>query len=179
MNAQLIWANPSTITTSLGLAGEHQKINAACAIAAAKIFLKKSPTTSVLAQTTWPGRLQYLQRNPDVLIDGAHNEAGIATLEKFLQDEYPSKKINFVLGVLEDKNWETLFDSLLPMAEKMICVTPNSTRALSAEKLATYLRTKTSALIECSHESPMHSFPKFSMKPGEVLVITGSLYLWS
>src|SRR3989338_1552986 len=68
----------------LSLLGKaHQRKNAACAIATARLLRRKGWALSEeaiqkgLASTTWPGRLEIIHRKPLVMLDGAHNPAGI------------------------------------------------------------------------------------------------------
>ena len=80
---------------SCGCLGEHQKINAALALATVEILQKQIPVTDEqiragLANVDWPGRLQLIQR-PDgqkILLDGAHNVAGAAFLRAALERNF-------------------------------------------------------------------------------------------
>ncbi len=145
LELELIWADPAEITTPLGLKGGHQKTNAACALAAAKILLSEDRIEAVawgaLRNTVWRGRMEYLGKDrttdlPTVLVDGAHNTAGIQVLADYLKEAHPDKNIYFLIGVLKDKNWQTMFKPLAEIAKGFFCITPDSARALPAEVLA-------------------------------------------
>lgn len=173
LSLELCWADPEKIAFPLGLKGEHQKINAACALAAASLLLAddliEEMATSALKTTEWPGRLQYLQ--PNFLIDGAHNRGGIKTLAAYLKEAHREQPIHFLLGVLEDKNWQTMFEPIIPLASHFTCVTPPSSRALPARKLAEHLK---------RFEKPVACLENFTLPPRqdqELLVATGSLYM--
>lgn len=173
LNLELIGADPSTITTPLGLKGGHQKVNAACALTAAQLLLADDLIDEMAAEalqdTSWPGRLQYL--TPNFLIDGAHNKAGIKTLAAYLKESHPGQKIHFLVGCLADKNWQTMFEPLVELAERFFCVTPPSERALPAVQLADHLQ-KYGKPVEWQEGL---NLPQIS-EP-DLLVACGSLYM--
>ncbi|MBI5299818.1 MAG: hypothetical protein HY877_05950 [Deltaproteobacteria bacterium] len=128
-----------------------------------------------------------LQKNPPVLIDGAHNLAGIQALSDYLKDAHPKTKIHFLLGVLKDKNWQEMFLPLVPLAQSFSCVTPVSKRALPAKELTAHLRQHCSKPV-FSLEEPIKFSSVIPAKAGiqsdpnllgddSVLVATGSLYM--
>ena len=69
-------------------------------------------------------------------MDGAHNEDAARSLKRSLQLYLPNKKLLFIVGILADKNYETILKELAPLAEKIIAITPDSPRGLPAEQLA-------------------------------------------
>ncbi len=75
------------------LAGEHQKLNAALALATVEILQKQIPVAEEkiragLANVNWPGRLQLVTRESGqkILLDGAHNRAGAKALREALKE---------------------------------------------------------------------------------------------
>ncbi|MDO8528236.1 MAG: folylpolyglutamate synthase/dihydrofolate synthase family protein [Deltaproteobacteria bacterium] len=182
LKLKLHWADPSKITTPLGLAGQHQKANAATALLAAQVLLPMTEMKNIYPKTfqttQWPGRLQYLQHNPTILIDGAHNRAGIETLANYLQEKHPHQKIHFLIGVLEDKNWETMFAPLARLAERFICVTPPTERGLPACRLATALKPlgKPTEVFDKPLSQVLQSLLA-TASPKDLFVATGSLYM--
>ena len=67
---------------NINLPGEHQIANTSLAVVAAKLVSKQDDRINELAlhigvaNTIWPGRLERISQNPDVILDGAHNPAG-------------------------------------------------------------------------------------------------------
>ena len=132
----------------LPLLGDYQRLNAAAALDTVDALRERGWAISDdaisrgLAAVRWPCRLELVRRNPDFLIDGAHNpqcaDALAASLEKLCGD----KKLVFLAGVLADKNWQSMFDCILPLAKAFVTLTPASDRALPADTLADYLRTR-------------------------------------
>lgn len=89
---------------NINLPGEHQIANTSLAVVAAKLVSKQDDRINELAlhigvaNTIWPGRLERISQNPDVILDGAHNPAGADALRNALDKYYPQQKRTFVLG---------------------------------------------------------------------------------
>jgi dihydrofolate synthase / folylpolyglutamate synthase len=125
------------------LPGEHQQLNAALAVATVDVLRPRIAVTedqlrTGLAHVHWPGRLQLVLRpdNHRLLLDGAHNLAGVASLEHSLTRYYPGVPMTLVLGILEDKDWPPMVDVLAPLARRILCVPVRSERSASPEGLA-------------------------------------------
>jgi dihydrofolate synthase/folylpolyglutamate synthase len=89
-------------------------------------LLKKS-----LKETIWKGRFQIIEKNPLVIMDGAHNEDGISALvESF--DLLP-RPIIVVCSFLKDKNYQRMSEILIENADSVIFTTFDFTRALDID----------------------------------------------
>lgn len=93
-----------------------------------------------IAQALWNGRMELVCQEPFLLLDGAHNPDGAAALAKSLQSLYPGEKFCFVMGVLADKDYRRIAAQILPLAKRVIAVTPEGSRGLQAKELAGYIR---------------------------------------
>ncbi|ALE06157.1 dihydrofolate synthase [Arthrobacter sp. ERGS1:01] len=131
----------------LPLHGEHQAENAAVALAALEAFLgggEKELNLDLVqegfANTTSPGRLEVLRTSPTIVVDAAHNPAGIAVSATALQEAFSFSKLVVVLGVLADKDAEeilrTLKESYGEEAAEICLTQSNSPRAIPAGELA-------------------------------------------
>jgi hypothetical protein len=102
-----------------------------------------------LAGVQWPARFEVLSRRPLFILDGGHNpqcaEALAESLEEYLPDsricradgkDTVEKKAVFLMGMLADKDYHAVIDIISPFAAGFVCLTPDSPRALPAEKLA-------------------------------------------
>jgi len=93
----------TTMELPAPLAGTHQVVNAACAVAAAEAFLgrplDRERTAAALTGLRWPGRLEWLG---PILLDGAHNPAGARALGMYLREQ--ERPIRLVWGMLQDKD---------------------------------------------------------------------------
>ncbi len=89
-----------------------------------------------LEKTVWQGRFTVFRTFPEMIVDGAHNRDAWLRLSETLKYFYGEKKLIFLLGVLADKEVDQMLKTLLPMAKRVYTFTPDSPRALEAEKLA-------------------------------------------
>ena len=124
------------------LIGSYQFNNALTAADAIDVLQKKYdiPESAVyegFAGANWPGRFQVLRKDPLLLIDGAHNPNGTRELARCLAQYFPEKKFTFVFGVMADKDHEEMLESVMPIAEGFIAVTPKNARALASSSLKT------------------------------------------
>lgn len=132
----------------LALLGRHQFNNAATVIEAC-ICLKKQgfiiTTKNIkdgLKEVKWAARLSLLSSSPTFILDGAHNPQCSEALRDSLKDLLGGSKAIMLWGTLKDKDYLKVMDMMIPFSEEFVCVTPNSSRALSADKLAEVLREK-------------------------------------
>jgi dihydrofolate synthase/folylpolyglutamate synthase len=131
----------------LSLAGEHQKTNAALALAVARglasvIPLTESAIRDGLKTTEWAGRLQTIARSggQTILLDGAHNPAGAQTLAAALTERFPGPKPALILGTMRDKDYATICDILAPHAGKIFLSQMDSERGADPQVLAALCR---------------------------------------
>lgn len=135
----------------MAMLGVHQYENAAAAILAAEIFLKDRGISENQAEyyiregirkTRWEGRMEILNTDPFLMVDGAHNGNGVAALAESLCTLFPGEKFHFVMGVMADKDYEEMIEKLLPLALDFKTVTVESERALTAQELSEKIRAK-------------------------------------
>ena len=74
-----------------------------------------------------------------MLIDGAHNPAGIKTLRQSLDYYFPHGKRIFLLGILKDKDYKFMLEYLLRPEDVVVMTTPDSQRAAEPEQLLPYV----------------------------------------
>ncbi len=166
----------------LSLLGEHQKINAALALATVEVLQNQIPVTEEqirtgLADVSWPGRLQLVtsKSGQQILLDGAHNPAGAEALRTALEKNFPAAKRTLVLGVLQDKDWRPICETLAPLAARIHTVRVASERSAHPQELAEACR-KINPAAEISVGHSLGEALEKSAGDGFV-VITGSLYL--
>ncbi len=131
----------------IALLGRYQVRNASMAVQGAEILAGSFPITedSVrrgLKRTSWPGRFELMHNNPAVVVDGGHNEEGARVLAESLETYFPNQNVLFVTGVMEDKDYMTMMENILPLAERFYTTTPPNPRALDGKVLAEKLRQK-------------------------------------
>ena len=126
--------------------GMHQRENAMAAVFAAEALriygfeITNAQISQGIENATWNGRMELISQEPYLLIDGAHNGHGVHALAESLKELYPDEKFHFIMGVLADKDYKQMVKEILPLAESVTTVTPDSGRALQGETLAEYIR---------------------------------------
>lgn len=124
------------------LLGVHQPKNAAVVFEVVDVLKNKGyridDTTfrNGLKATKWHARLEVLQKNPLVILDGGHNPHGVKALAESLNQLLPDQKFTFVCGILEDKDYEKMLSYISPLAECIITLNVKNARTLRADKLA-------------------------------------------
>ncbi len=128
----------------LPLFGAHQAANAAGALAAVEAFFGAGPRGRIdplavreaFAQVSSPGRLEPVRSSPTVLIDAAHNPAGMAATAAALSDAFDFRRLVAVVAVLLDKDALGMLEALEPVAETVIVTENSSPRHLPVDDLA-------------------------------------------
>ncbi len=132
--------------------GTHQLVNAAVAIETANALMKKGVKLNIddikcgLVETMWPVRFQVLNaynqgfkftfpQDKLLVLDGGHNPQGASVLADAIKQYLAGLKIHLVIGVLKDKDYKRMLSTILPYAERITAVTPDSPRALDANEL--------------------------------------------
>ena len=161
------------------LLGSHQALN--CAIAEAALRASGLPINAKqmrtgLAKTHWPGRFQIIRRQPLVVLDGAHNAAGAASLANALAEHFAGQRLALVLGVLRDKNYDEMCRILAPLADMIACTRVNSERTNDPSRLAELCR-QANPQADVQTFSDLGAAYEAARKQGGVVVITGSLFL--
>ncbi|MBV8865866.1 MAG: bifunctional folylpolyglutamate synthase/dihydrofolate synthase [Acidobacteriaceae bacterium] len=116
------------------LPGRHQIENATAAILACRALTV--PLTAIQAgmrEVRWPGRLERVSRDPDFVLDGAHNPAGAAALARYIEEFCANRPVWLVYGAMRDKALEEVTEHLFPLAQRLILTSPDFPRALRAE----------------------------------------------
>ena len=165
----------------LGLLGEHQRWNGALAAATVRMLRFLLPVSDDemargFASVRWPGRLQVVrQGNRTLLLDGAHNRDGVASLRSALERHFPNQTPVLVLGMLADKEWQEMARTLAPLASRILTTPVASARTVPPADLKSACLTSgitrpvrvTASLAEALKGCAADPF----------VLVTGSLYL--
>jgi dihydrofolate synthase/folylpolyglutamate synthase len=130
----------------LPLFGAHQAGNAACALAAVEAFgsggqpLEEDLVREGFALASSPGRLEVARRSPVVVLDSAHNPAGMAAAVGGLAEAFPFAQVIAVLAVSEDKDVPAILGELESAAATVVVTRNSSDRCMDPAKLAELAR---------------------------------------
>jgi dihydrofolate synthase/folylpolyglutamate synthase len=182
--AEIIRATPAdTAGFAIGLAGAHQRTNAAVAVRLLQWLDAHGLTVPVaaiaggLANPQWPGRLD-LRRLPDgreMLLDAAHNPAGAAALASYLESDVRARQ-PLVFAAMRDKAVAGMFATLLPQVSRLVVTRASNARSADPDVLAGIARAVAPGLpiaIEPRVEDALAAAWRDSPR----IVVAGSIFL--
>ncbi|MGH7784019.1 MAG: bifunctional folylpolyglutamate synthase/dihydrofolate synthase, partial [Candidatus Binatia bacterium] len=125
----------------VALNGRHQRRNAAIAVAAlenvAPLFpVRETVIRSGLDTVTWPGRLEVVLTEPNVVLDGAHNGEGIRALVEEIRGMRSRGRIRVLFAVMEDKDWRVMLRGLAQVVDEIVLTRVSMERSADPNQLA-------------------------------------------
>jgi dihydrofolate synthase/folylpolyglutamate synthase len=183
------WAGvQTTVTTPVGtyrdlripLLGLHQADNAALAVASIDALRSRGWDISDgalrdgLARTRWPGRLEVIDRNPIVLVDGAHNPAGLERSLAAVQKLAKDRSLVIVFGAMKDKDLSAMLELLRSVTAPVIFSRIDWHRAAPPAVLAEQFQGQSETA-----ESSVEALSRARERAGRdgIVFVCGSLYL--
>ncbi len=171
----------------LPLAGKHQMFNLGAAIYTIELLMQKGFEVTDhqlfrgVENTSWPGRLETVSVNPQVIVDGAHNHAGTIVLARFIEDVLMKVEghgnIILIFGVLKDKDVSRMIEELIPYSSEVIITKPDTERGLPVEDLRKIVEQYgiTPHVTQAVSEALSHAYNIASSS--DTIIVTGSLYM--
>jgi len=166
------------------LIGDHQIKNSIVALNVIE-YLNDIKITNIseenirkgLLETKWPGRIEKISENPMFIIDGAHNEEGAKSLANSIDKYFENKNKILVIGMLEDKDIDSVLDLLIPKFNNVITTTPDNPRAIDANKLKEKIERYN---IEVTCKPNIKEAVDYALEisnKDDVIISAGSLYM--
>lgn len=169
---------------ALQLLGHYQVENAAVAIMTACLLhnsdarINSETIHQALRLTTWAARFERLDlAGQAIIVDGAHNPAGMKELRASLDAIFPAEERVLLLGILRDKDIDQMLHILLRADDTVVVTTPQSSRAEQPDNIARQ------AAPLCQHVEAFADNAEALARARELagkkrlLVLAGSLYL--
>lgn len=161
-------------SVNMQMRGAHQLRNAAVAIAAlraASIPL----VDETIKQGVYIMKLgnRFEEVYPHVYVDGAHNPAAAKALVDTIQAEFPNKKIDFVIGMLKNKDIKGTLDELVKVAQSFTFLSFEHPEAATGGQLMRLCNFDKKRIIK--HSAIQNIFEKNNQS--KTYIVTGSLYL--
>ena len=168
-----------------GMLGRHQAFNAGLAVAALQTFADRaSPVPEAalrqgIRDARLPGRMELIQRSPDVLLDGAHNPEKAAALARSLEEIFPDRPLRLVVGALSTKDVSGILAPFRSRVREVIVTVPHvlGKTGLEPERLA-------QAVADAGMEARVEPEPAAAVRRAmedagsdDLVCVTGSLYL--
>ena len=165
---------------ALALGGDHQRVNAAVALAAAGALAEhgvavRPDAIAALRDLRIPGRFEIVPGEPVTILDGAHNDGSAIALARALHSAFPRRRVRLVIGVMEDKDARAVITPLLERASAVFATRPPGPRGLDARALARLVRGVDVTAID--EPADAVAAARSSATRGEVVCVTGSLAL--
>lgn len=163
------------------LLGEHQVINAACAIGAAEalrtnnIIIDAEAIKNGIKTARWPGRCEVISKNPLIVLDGAQNFASTRSLKQTIRDNFKYKRLILVLGVSQDKDIRGVCKELCDLADIAILTKANNPRASDSKMLARYFSGRDIQVTDAVRKALVEA--KRRAKRKDLILVTGSLFV--
>jgi dihydrofolate synthase / folylpolyglutamate synthase len=180
-DARLVQAGPADPGVEVLARGPHQRRNFALARAAAEAYLGELDEEAVRAagaSTLVPGRFEVVDRDPDTVLDGAHNPGGVAALVEALDGFLDGRRLVACVSILDDKDAGGMLRGLLPLCAEVVCTTNANPRALSPATLQSLCHQLGGPPTRTVAE-PRRALreARAAAGPGGVALATGSIYL--
>lgn len=175
-------AFPPIDELSTTLLGSYQLQNLCLAVYAAYVLTMRGYSISVedirigVANAKWPGRFEVLNESPTIVIDGAHNADGIDSLVSSIERYLSGKKLIMINGVLADKAYDYMVNSMGRFAKRIFTVTVPSPRTLDAVSLAECYRSHGYEATSCNSLEEAVTMAREVACDDDVILAFGSLY---
>ena len=164
--------------------GTFQGENLAIAIATVEalqrngVFITYESIVKGAECTKYIGRMEILDFEPILLLDGAHNIAGISALKKSIEKDFVFRKLILVIGILSDKNIDEMLEIITPIADLIIVTKSGNERACNPVVLKDKV-IKTGFKKEIVVKEKLKDaivYSKSVAKKDDLIIITGSLF---
>ena len=174
---------PRALYTALPLAlrGRFQRENLATALAGAELVaggpLEAAPLRRAVAGVEMPGRLELIPGRPDVLLDGAHNPAGMQAMVASLPGELAGRRPVAVVSVLGDKDAAAMVGALRGVVASVVATRSSHPRAVPAEDIAELAAAAGITARAVPDPGAALAAARDEAGPEGVVLVAGSLYL--
>jgi len=176
------------------LLGGYQPFNCMLAIEACFDICGYDNVYYGISKTKWPARLEILRNfNPEIILDGAHNDQGVNALVKTLERLFPGRNIVCVFGVMQDKDYSNMIRNVTESSKYNIksffCTKPDNPRALNPEILKNSIKEILDKRVNRGYNSNVGIFCEnnpgqalikafdYAEKSNSLVVCFGSLYM--
>lgn len=165
----------------VSLIGEHQKVNAACAVRAVKslagygIKIKDADIKKGLLATRWPCRCEVVSKDPTVILDGAQNAASVKALIDSIRKNFKYRSVILILGISDDKDIPGICRQLGSFVDRAIITKALNPRATHPLKIAGYFSREKVLITQNTKEAKKRAL-KIAKKE-DLILVTGSLFV--
>ncbi len=168
----------------LSMIGMHQVDNALCALSVIEVLgergiieVRIEDVQRGIKRAYQKGRLEILSKDPWLIIDGAHNEAGVKALARVAKEHFSGQRLLLVIGMLADKDVDRLVEEFCTISGDIAAAEPDNPRKLKAEELCLAVNRAGHECLPLGDWEKACDYIRKEMHNYEVIIISGSLYL--
>jgi dihydrofolate synthase/folylpolyglutamate synthase len=165
------------------LRGRHQIENARVAVVSLETLAPvlgidpdPSRVREGLAKTRWPGRLQWVEGRPPLLLDGAHNPAGSRALAEYLRTRDGERRV-LLFNTMRKKKVEEMIEPLADRIDAVVITRASVERAAEPEDLAPVLERFVARVEIVPDPAEALDRARALALPDGYVLVAGSLYL--
>ncbi|MCM0583465.1 bifunctional folylpolyglutamate synthase/dihydrofolate synthase [Weissella diestrammenae] len=173
----------------LDLMGDYQQDNAAVAIETVWVVMQAlgrsinvANMREALTTVQWPARFEKVSVQPLIVLDGAHNPAGIAALSSTLQTHFSNRTIYLMVGVLADKNYPLMLHELAQISGVKLSVVgfqaPNQRESIDPHQIQIDFPELKVTTFDDWHIGVQTIISEMDLAQ-DMIVVSGSLYFVS
>lgn len=168
------------------LPGQHQLENAGCAVALLELMSARGfPMTEHavrvgLRTVAWEGRLEVVEHEPVLVLDGGHNPAAGAAVAEYLthyRAHHPAARVILIVGFMRDKDRAGFLNAVLPVADEVVATRVKMARAARIEDIRETLRRWPGHIHSASNSGEALACARQLASPHDLICVTGSLML--
>ncbi|MFC2948488.1 bifunctional folylpolyglutamate synthase/dihydrofolate synthase [Virgibacillus sediminis] len=130
-----------SFTVQLRMKGRHQEINASLALVTLALIMGKGQNIDMdrsvraIEQAQLPGRFELVKGEPPIIIDGAHNPAGMESFLQTVKDHYKDRETHLIFAAFQDKDTSTMLRQAVGQFDSITVTSFEHPRAASADEL--------------------------------------------
>lgn len=169
---------------TIPMPGRHQLQNAQTALRTIAALRERGWNIPVeaevrgLARARMPGRLERMADQPLVLLDGAHNAAGVAALTRTVDEMLKMRRLLVVMGMVKDKEYGRCIYEMARRADVFFACAPEAdARALPAQTAAAIAEQHCPEVYDCHTVEHALTLALEKAAPRDCVLVCGSLYL--
>ena len=163
-------------TYALSLLGEHQIENGATAYLTLKTLGEPVPGEG-FSKVALKGRLQILEQNPFVVLDGAHNAHSARVLANSIQKLFKGKRVKAVIAMTKKKDHGGFARELTPALDQVYLTKVDLPRSMAPQDLAASYQGLVRSVEVVEESGEAFRKARESASKDELILVTGSFYL--
>lgn len=133
-----------------------------------------------MSKTKWKARFERLFDAPLIFFDGSHNPQGVSETIRSIKHYFGNAKVILLTGVMADKNYRQMAESLSSVTSEVFTLTPKNDRALPAHQLAdVYRELGIPANSHDTVEQAAKNAVDRALESGAPILCAGSLYMYA